>query len=147
MNNKKMIVVAALAFALGFYVSEYRHANNTLHQQVIAEVAIDDAPFISPIETPSQAASSIPVAPATDYLPTRPQTPIERANQLIANGAYGEAVRLLTKLLEQNPQYTEALWLLARVYEQRSMKNLSPLGFATSIPKWTRKKLIMRSPI
>ena len=114
-----MIVVAALAFALGFYVSEYRHANNTLHQQVIAEVAIDDAPFISPIETPSQAASSIPVAPATDYLPTRPQTPIERANQLIANGAYGEAVRLLTKLLEQNPQYTEALWLLARVYEQQ----------------------------
>lgn len=119
MNNKKMIVVAALAFALGFYVSEYRHANNTLHQQVIAEVAIDDAPFISPIETPSQAASSIPVAPATDYLPTRPQTPIERANQLITNGAYGEAVRLLNKLLEQNPQYTEALWLLARVYEQQ----------------------------
>ncbi|WP_062062214.1 aspartyl protease family protein [Cellvibrio sp. OA-2007] len=119
MNNKKVILVGALAFTLGFYLSEYRHANNNQHPQMSVSVVANDAPSISPIHSSAQAASSEPSASAAEFLPARPQTPIERANQLIANGAYGEAVRLLNKLLEQNPQYTEALWLLARVYEQQ----------------------------
>lgn len=120
MNNKKIIVVAALAFALGFYASEYRHASRIKDVPVIAEAHIAEPNAVETSAQPqTQDISSSSSASAPQFLPTKPQSPLERANQLIANGAYGEAARLLNQLLELEPQNTEALWLLARVYEQQ----------------------------
>ncbi|MGV8835928.1 aspartyl protease family protein [Cellvibrio sp.] len=120
MNNKKIILVATLAFALGFYASEYRHANRTENVPVIADASIAEPEIVEESAQPrAQDISSISPASAPQFLPTKPQSPLERANQLIANGAYGDAARLLNQLLELEPQNTEALWLLARVYEQQ----------------------------
>jgi type IV secretory pathway VirB10-like protein len=47
MNNKKIVFVATLAFALGFYASEYRHAKNDKNAQPIVAANIDE-----PDETP-----------------------------------------------------------------------------------------------
>lgn len=119
MNNKKIIFVATLAFALGFYVSEYRHANLDENVPLIAEADIDEPDFFEkPESPPSQEISTAPPVATNELLPTKAQSPLERANQLIANGAYAEAARLLNQLLEQEAQNAEALWLLARVYEQ-----------------------------
>lgn len=121
MKNRNIIIVAALAFVLGFYVSEYRHAERDNNAQA-------DSASVNTISTPAitATASVAPPEPADvvppeqeNFVPSPPLSPIERANQLIAKGAYGEAARLLKQLLEQNPQHTEALWLLARVYEQQ----------------------------
>ena len=120
MNNKKIIVVAALAFALGFYASEYRYAQQDKNAQPMVEADNDEPDFFEkPEANPPQDTSPASSASTTQFLPTKPQSPLERANQLIANGAYGEAARLLNQLLELEPQNTEALWLLARVYEQQ----------------------------
>jgi len=119
MNNKKIIFVATLAFALGFYASEYRHANRDKNVPVIADADIEEPDFFEKPESPPPREISAPPPVATnEFLPTKAQSPLERANQLIANGAYAEAARLLNQLLEQEPQNAEALWLLARVYEQ-----------------------------
>lgn len=117
MNSKKTFFIATITFALGFYASEYRHANlkKDRHQQ---EVSIA-TPAASTINHPLPKTTPVSSAAANEPVSTRPQTPLERANQLIANGAYGEAARLLNKLLELDPQNSEALWLLARVYEQQ----------------------------
>ncbi len=120
MNNKKIIFVSALAFALGFYASEYRHAHRDKNVPLIVEADIDKIDFSTKIDSPPPPeVNPTPSAATSEFLPTKAQSPLERANQLIANGAYGEAVRLLNQLLEQNPHNTEALWLLARVYEQQ----------------------------
>lgn len=115
-----MVFVAALAFALGFYASEYRHAKQDKHATPIAGVDIGEADFFEQPESASpQDISPSSSESKTQFLPTKPQSPLERANQLIANGAYGEAARLLNQLIQLEPQNTEALWLLARVYEQQ----------------------------
>ncbi|MCE3252846.1 MAG: hypothetical protein K0Q67_1866 [Cellvibrio sp.] len=120
MKNRNSIVVAALAFALGFYASEYRHAKRDSNAPHVAQTnTVEAVPVIDP--APSQDVSPIPTSASNGFLPTKAQSPLERANQLIASGAYGEAARLLNQLLEQNPQNTEALWLLARVYEQQGL--------------------------
>ncbi len=117
MNTRNTILVAVSAFALGFFASEYRNKNQTNSMPLVVESG--QLPFEPVVEPATPPASSTSSVQPQEYLPTRPQTPLERANQLIANGAYGEAVQLLTQLLKQNPQHAEALWLLARVYEQQ----------------------------
>lgn len=110
----------ALAFAAGFYASEYRHGARDKNAPLIVETDIAGPDlFAQPESSPAQEMSSSSPASAPQFLPAKPQSPLERANQLIANGAYGETVRLLSQLLELEPQNTEALWLLARVYEQQ----------------------------
>ena len=120
MNSKKTIIIAALTFALGFYASEYRHAQQDQEAQAnAANAAIISAPEIA-TPTPITQPEPVVTSPSPEnFTPSAPLSAIERANQLIANGAYGEAVRLLKQLLEENPRNTEALWLLARVYEQQ----------------------------
>ncbi|WP_323815797.1 tetratricopeptide repeat protein [Cellvibrio sp. NN19] len=121
MSYKKTILVALGAFALGFGFSEYRHANqNSDAQQMAGHLpeSISVQPALDRPSSPSQV-SSVPNTNVQEYLPSRPQTPLERANQLIANGSYGEAAQVLNQLLEQEPKNADALWLLARVYEQQ----------------------------
>lgn len=121
MNTKKTIFIATITFALGFYASEYRHGQRT--EPVQAGVGVDtlQTPAINSVDFPS---IQIDAKPQTAYqqdnftLGARLSS-IEQVNQLIANGAYREAVALLNKLLKENPKNTEALWLLARVYEQQ----------------------------
>ncbi|HSX51135.1 MAG TPA: aspartyl protease family protein [Cellvibrio sp.] len=117
MNITRTIIVAISAFALGFYASEYRHKNQTGHVQLVVEntqLPPESVPDVVPTPPPVSSAPAV-----NDPVSTRPQTPLERANQLIANRAYAEAAQLLNQLLKQNPQNAEALWLLARVYEQQ----------------------------
>lgn len=119
MNNKKITFIATLAFALGFYASEYRHATRDDNIPVIAEVDIAEPDVSVKTESlPPPEIRSAPSAASNGFLPTKAQSPLERANQLIGNGSYAEAARLLNQLLELEPQNAEALWLLARVYEQ-----------------------------
>lgn len=119
MNNKKIIFIATLAFALGFYVSEYRHANRDEQLPMIAEADSAAPDFFEHLASPPpQEVRTAPPTSTNEFLPTKAQAPLERANQLIGNGSYAEAARLLNQLLEQEPQNAEALWLLARVYEQ-----------------------------
>lgn len=116
MNTSKTLIIAVSAFALGFYASEYRHKNQAPQVMLVESPAQPPEPVVN---IPSSKPTPLPVSSASAGVATRPQTPLERANQLIANRAYGEAVQLLTQLLKQNPQNAEALWLLARVYEQQ----------------------------
>ncbi len=120
MNTKKTLLIAAGAFALGFYLSEYRHTQ----QDKNAHANITSAEIISAPNSSISAPQAEPipvVAPPEQktFVPGTPLSPIERANQLIAKGEYAEAARLLNEILEKNPRHTEALWLLARVYEQQ----------------------------
>lgn len=120
MNNKKILFITVLAFALGFYASEYRHAKRDSSASPLVETNTVETEFVPVIDSASsQGIRSIPTSASNEFLPTKAQSPLERANQLIANGAYGDAARLLNQLLELEPQNTEALWLLARVYEQQ----------------------------
>lgn len=121
MNTKKTILISAVTFALGFYVSEYRHARQTDSTPASASVDTLQSQVINSADLPSiQIDPESQVTSQQDnFIPGAPLSSIERVNQLIANGAYGEAVRLLNQLLEENPKNTEALWLLARVYEQQ----------------------------
>lgn len=126
MKIKQIIVVAVGAFALGFYASEYRHARQDKNVHMIANSGIAETSVAPAIDSSSAPiSSSISSTASNTFLPTKPQTPLERANQLIANGEYGEAVRLLNQMLEQSPQNTEALWLLARVHEQQGQHKVS----------------------
>lgn len=120
MNTKKTILISAITFALGFYVSEYRHGRQGESVQANVTGAIPGTQSIDTVDFPSIHTEPTQTASAQDgFTPSAALSPIERANQLIANGAYGEAVQLLNKLLEENARNTEALWLLARVYEQQ----------------------------
>lgn len=121
MNTKKTILISAVTFALGFYVSEYRHARQTDSIPASASVDTIQSQVINSADFPSiQIDPESQVSSQQDnFMPGAPLSPIERVNQLIANGAYGEAVQLLNQLLAENPKNTEALWLLARVYEQQ----------------------------
>ena len=127
MANKKIIFVALGAFALGFYASEYRHANFTADAQQFVEHLPAQLPVIA-IEQSSSSAQPTSASPGINsqhQVPTRPQTPLERANQLVANGEYLAAASLLNQILEMEPGNTEALWLLARVYEQQGQHEKS----------------------
>jgi tetratricopeptide (TPR) repeat protein len=120
MQTKTTILIAVITFALGFYVSEYRHAQEADVATAIASadtISSASSAFIPARQPDPQPAATVPQQ--NNFAPSPPLTDIERVNQLIANGAYGEAVRLLQQLLEKNPKNTEALWLLARVYEQQ----------------------------
>lgn len=121
MNTKKTILISAVTFALGFYVSEYRHARQTDNTPASASVDTLQSQVINSADLPSiQIDPESQVTSRQDnFIPGAPLSSIERVNQLIANGAYGEAVQLLNQLLADNPKNTEALWLLARVYEQQ----------------------------
>lgn len=137
MNNKKIIAVFTLAFALGFYASEYRHASRDKNSLLISEsyqpktAAASTVFFESPTLISSQQASSRSFVTSNVLLLTQAQSPLEQANQLITNGAYSEAAHLLNRLLELEPKNTEALWLLARVYEQQGQH-------AQSVAIWFR---------
>ncbi|HSC69532.1 MAG TPA: tetratricopeptide repeat protein [Cellvibrio sp.] len=118
MNNKNTFIIAAVTFTLGFYLSEYRHAQQD--EELLATIA-DTEPVSAPLpvqrEPLPEPVAAVPTQ--TEFTPGVPLSPIERANQLIANGEYSAAVRLLNEILAKNPRHTEALWLLARVYEQQ----------------------------
>ena len=118
MNNKNTLIIAAITFALGFYLSEYRHAQQA---DDLGATRVDAEPITPQVPlAQTQQPQPVVVAPAQkESAPGVPLSPIERANQLIANGEYGAAVRLLNEILQKDPQHTEALWLLARVYEQQ----------------------------
>lgn len=126
MKKLPVFAITLVAFSLGFYASEYRHQQRDKNTSALA-VDLSTAEPMPELSDPSlaidsrssQDASSSVVPPS--HLPARAQTPLERANQLIANGAYVEAVGLLMQLLEHEPKNTEALWLLARVYEQQGL--------------------------
>ncbi len=122
MSLQKSIVIAVAAFGLGFYVSEYRHAqqspavvdsfepvNQIAAPQAIVNVPVDVAPVLQ--NTP---APTVPIAALPQEL-----SPLERAQQLIANSAFPAALQALNEILKNNPNNTEALLLLARVLEKQ----------------------------
>ncbi|MEN0035575.1 MAG: aspartyl protease family protein [Cellvibrio sp.] len=120
MNTKKTILISTITFALGFYASEYRHGRQVDNVQANVTSTVPEAQTIDSVDFPSiHAEPNQTVAAQDSFAPSAALSPIARANQLIANGAYGEAVRLLNQLLDENARNTEALWLLARVYEQQ----------------------------
>ncbi|WP_331344545.1 aspartyl protease family protein [Cellvibrio sp. UBA7661] len=122
MKRFPVFVISIIAFSLGFYASEYRHQQRAHDIGAVTSSAIDVVPerYDSPRNHSSESQTTSSALP---HLPpsVKAQSPLERANQLIANGAYGEAVRLLQQLLGHEPRNTEALWLLARVYEQQGL--------------------------
>lgn len=124
MNFQRSIFIAVAAFGLGFYASEYRHAQqlqpaaglpepasrSVVSRSSVAVPAVDAAPPV--IQNPS---SSLPPA----ALPAQELSPLERAQQLIANNAFPAAVQALNEILQHNPMDTDALVLLARVLEKQ----------------------------
>ena len=107
MKKFPVFVISMIAFSLGFYASEYRHQQRDIGTGVVASPVVSAVPerhnslqHSSPSSHTTRSASpqQVPAAKA--------QSPLERANQLIANGAYGEAVRLLQQLLGQEPRNT-----------------------------------------
>ena len=123
MNTKNTILISAITFALGFYVSEYRHARQVDSVQSNTNSSQPETQTIDTVDFPSVHTEPISQLESGQekFVPGTALSPIELANQLIANGAYGEAAELLGQLLEENPKNTEALWLLARVCEQQGL--------------------------
>jgi tetratricopeptide (TPR) repeat protein len=121
MNTKNTILISAITFVLGFYLSEYRHAQQVDSLQSNTGSSKPETQTIDTVDFPSIHTEPVLQMESgqKQFAPGTALSPIERANQLIANGAYGEAVNLLNQLLEENARNTEALWLLARVYEQQ----------------------------
>jgi hypothetical protein len=68
MNNKKILVVAALAFALGFYASEYRYAQQDKNAQPMVEADNDEPDFFEkPEPNPPQDTSPASSASTTQF--------------------------------------------------------------------------------
>lgn len=126
MSFKNTLVIAALAFGAGYYLSEYRHAQDLVPALVDAQVnaepqeaaaqALPYAANQSPVLVQSSAA--VPVIHAETAAPAE-LPPLERARQLIANNAFPAAISLLNEIVQKNPADTDALLLLARVLEKQ----------------------------
>lgn len=120
MSFQKNIFIALAAFGLGFYASEYRHAQQP--QPLVNLPAVENP--ASRVQTSVHApaaetpAATHNVAPAL-VSPVQELSALERAQQLIANNAFPAAVQALNELLKNNPDDTEALLLLARVLEKQ----------------------------
>ena len=122
MSVKHTISTAIIAFALGFYASEYRHAQTS--DEVVSNY--EERSFIAPqpatdvVQSVSSATfvQQPPVAQPPAALPSG-LSPIERAREYIANNALPSAIQLLNEILQKNPSDTEALLLLARVLEKQ----------------------------
>lgn len=120
MSFQKNIFIALAAFGLGFYASEYRHAQQP--QPLVHLPAVENP--VSRVQTSVHApaaetpAATNNVAPAL-VSPAQELPALERAQQLIANNAFPAAVQALNELLKNNPDDTEALLLLARVLEKQ----------------------------
>lgn len=120
MNFQKNIFIALAAFGLGFYASEYRHAQQP---QTVAHLPQAENPVSNvqtsthalEIETPAVIQNAAPVS----VVPAQELSALERAQQHIANNAFPAAVQVLNEILKNNPNDTEALLLLARVLEKQ----------------------------
>ncbi|PUA30120.1 MAG: hypothetical protein B0W54_06260 [Cellvibrio sp. 79] len=120
MSFQKNIFIAIAAFGLGFYASEYRHAQQP---QSIAYLPAPENTISSAqtsvqspaIETSTAIQNTSPALAA----PAQELSALEQAQQLIANNAFPAAVQALNEILKKNPNDTEALLLLARVLEKQ----------------------------
>lgn len=120
MSFQKNIFIALAAFGLGFYASEYRHAQQP---QPVVNVPGAENPVSSAQTSVQVTATETPiviqnVAP-TLVSPAQELSALERAQQHIANNAFPAAVQALNEILKKNPNDTEALLLLARVLEKQ----------------------------
>ncbi len=134
MSVKNTIVIAVIAFGLGYYANEYRHSVETLSAvgdvpdgQLIVEPSVRSFQQESARQIPAQQApvQQIPGKLSQDNTasssiqPGAGLSPIERARQLVANNAFPAAVVILNEILQLNPADSEALLLLARVLEKQ----------------------------
>ena len=128
MNKIQLLFTVALAFALGFLVNEYRHWNTT-DQGVFPENLRESAPALD-ASLASQANTSSSLMPPVVTLPqtslaaqssasSATQSPLEKAQELIARNDYSQAAQILITLLAAEPANLEATLLLARVYEKQ----------------------------
>lgn len=118
MSGFKTIFIAVAAFGLGFYASEYRHAQ----QAVIVPESVPVAPAMDDSSRTQHLPFAIqePVQDAFSPGPRQPEiSPLERARQLVATNAFPAAVQALNEILQQDPTNTDALLLLARVLEKQ----------------------------
>jgi Tfp pilus assembly protein PilF len=123
------LAVVLTAFAAGFYASEMRHSSMQQMQADQAVVIVDKSASVS-----ARAASSVYAEAAAEQLSSIPQqsfssvpglTPLAQATQWVATGNYGQAVQLLEQIVRDDPQATEAMRLLARVYEEQGQHEKS----------------------
>lgn len=134
MSVKNTIVIAVIAFGLGYYANEYRHATDAI--SVVGDTFDDPLVSDSPVQNLQQTlvqrspvaqspAPEIPVhvSPTNNAVSSAQAavelSPIERARQLVANSAFPAAVVVLNEILQRNPADSEALLLLARVLEKQ----------------------------
>lgn len=119
MSLQKNIVIALAAFGLGFYASEYRHAQQP--QPVVNAFEPAPATPLPVVEEPAMATIPTDIASSIPSATPLPQelSLLERAQQHIANNAFPAAVQVLNDILQKNPSDTEALLLLARVLEKQ----------------------------
>lgn len=122
------MALTVIAFAAGFYASEYRHTKvapsdlaPALTENPATSSSTTNAAHSSPLLNESldkslAASSAITQQPFSSLAAL---TPLEQATRWIATGNYGQAVPLLEQLLQTDPQLAEAMRLLARVYEEQ----------------------------
>lgn len=119
MSAKTILITATIAFGLGFGVSEYRHMQDPVRNMpAMASPPDDSASEPEPLQVSLAEPAPAPEVGPTAVAPVE-QSPLARAQQLVANNALPAAVQLLNDILHQNSLDAEALLLLARVLEKQ----------------------------
>jgi predicted aspartyl protease len=119
MSYLKISLVALSAFALGFAASEYRRAptsTDVIHQSASGNSAsINPAPLnnISKSVDNRVEISQATNVPAASFS-------FEQVNQLINQGRYDEAIRMLQAELANNSRSAPSWLLLAQAYEKQN---------------------------
>lgn len=124
----KNIFIPVVAFSLGFYASEYRHSQDRQQETIPATTstpaisAVSSARLSGPEPGGNQqvAQAQSQARGQSRVVNEHPELSLlERARQLVANNEFPVAVNLLNELLQNQPDNTEALLLLARVLEKQ----------------------------
>jgi predicted aspartyl protease len=126
--NTKILLAAAIAFALGFALSEYRNLA-AMHTQPIVNgrALIDNAVPIAQIESSATGAAVAPelmaaVSARAAHNPGRAErAPFswQQVNQLVASADYLAAIQLLESRMGNPKEAARAWLLLATIYKKQ----------------------------
>lgn len=121
MSNQNVLLIALIAFALGFSFSEYRNKHLLPKQGDLREQSSKSLPVpnLARAQIDPATASVIAAADAPDTV-SKESFSWGQVDQLISAARYDEAIRLLEKQMG-NPKDSARAWLLlASIYKKQS---------------------------